>query len=84
MINSENYPRKGQIEWIGIRPGKRQPLEQVKDVILDADQGIRGDHYSGTSGKRHVTLIQAEHIPVIARLTGHDVVDPGLLKKESW
>jgi MOSC domain-containing protein YiiM len=37
--------------------------------------GLDGDH--GRPGKRAVTLIQAEHLPVIAALAGLDRVDPG-------
>lgn len=76
MINSEHYPRNGKIDWIGIRPAKKQPLNEVASAYLDPTHGIDGDHYSGKSGKRHVTLIQAEHIPVIAALVGKESIDP--------
>ena len=33
------------------------------------DAGLQGDHYGGgASGKRHLTLIQHEHLAVVARL----------------
>jgi MOSC domain-containing protein YiiM len=39
------------------------------------ETGLNGDH--GRPGKRAVTLIQAEHLPVIAALAGLDHVEPG-------
>ncbi|MFC5408058.1 MOSC domain-containing protein [Larkinella bovis] len=77
----ENFPRLGRVEWIGIRPIKREAPEAVSEVVVSEREGLIGDHYSGRSGNRHVTLIQAEHLPVIAALTGHDGVDPGLLRR---
>ena len=44
-------------------------------------EGLIGDHYGGLSGHRHVTLIQAEHLPVIAALTGRDTLDPVLVRR---
>jgi MOSC domain-containing protein YiiM len=43
--------------------------------------GLLGDRYAGGSGKRAVTLIQAEHLPAIAALSGHARVDPALLRR---
>ena len=49
------------------------------EVELVADRGIVGDRYQA-AGSRQVTLIQAEHLPVIAALTGADVM-PELLRR---
>ncbi len=77
----EVFPRSGRVEWIGIRPIRKAPLQSVSEVDVSEKNGLIGDHYSGRSGNRHVTLIQAEHLPVVASLTGHDSVDPGLLRR---
>lgn len=77
----KNFPRPGRLEWIGIRPVKRGLVQTVAEVSVSADKGLAGDHYSGRSGNRHVTLIQAEHLPAIAALAGLPGVDPGLLRR---
>lgn len=53
----------------------------VDAVDVSPKKGLVGDHYSGQSGNRHVTLIQAEHLPVVAALTGRDTLDPGVLRR---
>ncbi|SOD78009.1 MOSC domain-containing protein [Spirosoma fluviale] len=75
------FPRPGRIEWIGIRPVRREPVTVVDSIDVTEKKGILGDHYSGQSGNRHVTLIQAEHLPVVAALTGRDVLDPALVRR---
>ena len=77
----ETFPRPGHIEWIGIRPIKRGAVRPVQEVETSDEKGLLGDHYSGHSGNRHVTLIQAEHLPVIAALVGEKDVDPTLLRR---
>ncbi|MCP4786522.1 MAG: MOSC domain-containing protein [Fuerstiella sp.] len=73
----------GRVEWLGsatVREGKMQTPDRVE---LVANQGIRGEHHlreSGTS-KRQVTLIQHEHLPMIAGLMGLEAVDPGLVRR---
>jgi len=74
------FPRAGRVEWIGVRPERHAMPVQV-DAVEVAATGLIGDHYSGTSGKRAVTLIQAEHLSAIASLTGHSSVDPALLRR---
>ena len=44
----------------------------VDEVEAIADRGLVGDRYEA-SGSRQVTLIQAEHLPVIAALVGREV-----------
>ena len=43
--------------------------------------GLVGDRYASGSGKRGITLIQAEHLPVIAALAGLDAVAPTTLRR---
>lgn len=75
------FPRPGRVEWIGIRPERREPMQVVETITFADNKGIIGDHYSGRSGNRHVTLIQAEHLPVVAALTGRDTLNPGLVRR---
>lgn len=61
-------PQTGRLEWIGVRPVRKASPTVVEAAMLDPVKGLIGDHYSGRSGKRHVTLLQAEHVPAILSL----------------
>ena len=74
-------PRPGRVEWIGLRPARGQAMESVEQIEAVAGKGLVGDRYTSGSGKRGVTLIQAEHLPVIAALSGHASVAPALLRR---
>jgi len=75
-------PQVGKLEWIGLRPAQRAPVQAVASVRAEAGLGLIGDRYAESPGtKRQVTLIQAEHLPVIAALTGHAVVPPEWLRR---
>jgi MOSC domain-containing protein YiiM len=66
-----NFPRSGKVEWIGIRAERRAPVVSVTQVEAIAGYGLAGDHYASKSdGKRQVTLIQAEHLRVVAKILG--------------
>jgi len=75
------FPRPGRVVWISIRPERRGAVSVVDSVEVSETAGLVGDHYSGQNGTRHVTLIQAEHLPVIAALTGCTELDPALLRR---
>lgn len=75
------FPRPGKVEWIGIRPIRREAVQAVEIITVSENKGIEGDHYSGQNGNRHVTLIQAEHLPVVAALTDRTTLDPALLRR---
>jgi MOSC domain-containing protein YiiM len=74
-------PQQGSVEWIGIRPARKAPLQAVVQVDAYADQGLAGDHYANPGGKRQVTLIQAEHLEAVASMLGIDVVDPATVRR---
>ncbi len=72
----DTLPQKGKLEWIGLRPQKRAPLQEVTEATLSLEEGLLGDHYAGESRKRQVTLIQAEHLAVVARLLERESISP--------
>lgn len=72
------YAASGRIERILLRPAHRADPIEVGSARLTED-GLAGDH--GRPGKRAVTLIQAEHLPVIAALAGLETVDPASLRR---
>jgi len=76
-------PQTGQLQWIGVRPVKREPLQVITEVEAITDRGLQGDHrmQRKAGGKRQVTLIQSEHLPAIASLSGHAEVLPEWLRR---
>ena len=75
------FPRAGRVRWIGLRPARDVPMREVGAVDATAGGGLAGDRYQGGSGKRGITLIQAEHLPVIAALSGHAAIAPATLRR---
>ena len=73
------HSQAGRVEWIGVRPDRKQPMAVLDQVDIRND-GLVGDRRT-TPGKRAVTLIQHEHLPVIAALSGHDEIDPQTLRR---
>ena len=76
-----HLPRPGRVEWIGLRPKRDVPMQAVEEALAQTGIGLVGDRYAGGSGKRGLTLIQAEHLPAIAALAGRDALDPALLRR---
>ena len=68
----------GRVEAILLRPARRAPMVSVDRVEL-TERGLEGDR--ARRGKRALTLIQAEHLAVIAALSGHETIDPMLLRR---
>ena len=77
----QTFPRTGRIDWISIRPERRGPVEVLAEVTASSETGLVGDHYGGTNGNRHVTLMQAEHLPAIASFVGLAEISPELLRR---
>lgn len=75
-------PQMGKLEWIGIRPKRKEPLQSVKNVLVSKEKGLKGDHFaSKSSTKRQVTLIQQEHLNGVASILGIKEIDPGLTRR---
>lgn len=78
----DTIPQVGKLEWIGVRPARRAPMQVLEYVTAEAGRGLIGDRYAESPGsKRQVTLLQAEHLGVIAALTGHPAVLPEWLRR---
>lgn len=77
----DTLPQQGIVEWIGIRPARKVPLQIVDQIEVQTDRGLVGDHYSNAGGKRQVTLIQAEHLDAVASMLGVDTVDPSGIRR---
>jgi len=72
----------GRLDWIGLSPRRREPLQVVESAEVRVGTGLVGDHHARGGGtEREVTLIQAEHLPVIAAILGRDEVHPGELRR---
>lgn len=72
------HTRPGRVAWIGLRPERLADPVAVEAAEL-TNAGFDGDH--ARSGKRAVTLIQAEHLPVIAALCDRETVAPEFLRR---
>ncbi len=72
----------GVLRWIGVRPAYRAPMQIVEQADVESDRGVIGDRSAFKSGgKRQVTLVQFEHLAVIAALCGRREVAPELLRR---
>ena len=77
----KTLPQQGKVTWIGVRPERRAEMLIVDAVEAKTQHGLTGDRYAGRSGNRQVTLIQTEHLPVIASTLGIESVDPAQLRR---
>lgn len=78
----KNFPGEGTVRWIGVRPGRGLPVTPLSEVAIDLEHGLDGDRYRGKPGAiRQVTLIQAEHLDVVAKLLRRAAVDPAVLRR---
>lgn len=72
------HARAGRVEAILCRPARLASPVRVPEAFL-AEGGLAGDH--ARTGRRALTLVQAEHLPVIAALAGLAELDPALLRR---
>lgn len=77
------FPHAGRLEAIWLRPARGEAALGVRDAIVEAGRGLQGDRASRgrAGGKRQLTLLQAEHLPVIAQLLRRKSVDAADLRR---
>jgi MOSC domain-containing protein YiiM len=76
-------PQVGRLEWIGARHAHGEPMVELDEAELAAGRGLVGDRAARAKvgGKRQVTLLQHEHLPVIAAFSGQKALAPALLRR---
>lgn len=76
------FPRSGRLDAVLLRPARGAPMRSVESALALADRGLEGDRSANRSGhRRQVTLIQAEHLGVVAKLLGRDEIDACLPRR---
>jgi MOSC domain-containing protein YiiM len=79
---TDTFPRHGRLEWIGVRPMQREAMRELLQAHAQVDRGLDGDHRARKAGSpRQVTLIQREHLAVVAQLLGQRDVAPELTRR---
>lgn len=76
-------PQVGRVTWLGARPEHGASMLASEEVELITGRGLRGDvsARSKAGHGRQVTLLQEEHLPVLAGLTGALEVRPEQLRR---
>ncbi|MFI8745482.1 MOSC domain-containing protein [Pseudomonas sp. NPDC077186] len=70
-------PQVGRVRWLGVRPAARATMLEVEAVQARREAGLTGDHARpGPRNARQVTLIQWEHLAVVAALLGRQAPLP--------
>jgi len=77
------FAQAGRVTWLGLRPARAEPMREVERAVAHEARGLEGDRASTKrGGARQLSLLQAEHLPVIAALAGLDAPPaPALLRR---
>ena len=83
------FPRAGRLDAIFLRPARRVAVRSAASAQAVAGLGLAGDRSAintmaqtpGLGSKRQVTLLQTEHLPVIAALAGLPEVNAEWLRR---
>ncbi|WP_068829194.1 MOSC domain-containing protein [Pseudomonas sp. BMS12] len=72
-------PQQGRVRWIGVRPLARGEMLELEAVEARREAGLTGDHARpGPRNARQVTLIQWEHLAVVAALLQREITPADL------
>jgi MOSC domain-containing protein YiiM len=84
---TRQFPNTGRLDAIFLRPKRDMAALRVDSAMAEVDRGLLGDRSAARApakpggGKRQVTLIQAEHLPLIAAWSAHAPLDPATLRR---
>lgn len=84
---SRQFPHPGRVQAIVLRPARDAPALSVERALALPERGLQGDRSAARpasrpgGGKRQVTLLQAEHLPLVAAWTGLAQIDPTQLRR---
>jgi MOSC domain-containing protein YiiM len=82
-----HFPFPGRIEAIFLRPARRAPVLSVDSAEAAPGRGLIGDRFAErlrdkpSQRKREITLMQAEHLPVIAAWCTRERIAPEQLRR---
>lgn len=71
------------MRWIGVRPQHGAIVQPQDEVTALTERGLEGDvaAHAKRGGKRQVTLMQSEHLPVLASLLRRPAIEPAALRR---
>ena len=77
------FPLAGRLDAIFLRPARGAPVLQPTECRAIEGFGLEGDRTASGrgGGKRQVTLLQAEHLAVVAALLQRAAIDPADLRR---
>lgn len=80
---TSRFARAGRLEAIYLRLERDAPALRVDSTVAIAGRGLDGDRARGGRGghERQVTLIQHEHVPIIASWIGAAAIDAATLRR---
>jgi MOSC domain-containing protein YiiM len=84
---SRHAPHTGRLDAIYLRPARMQKVVSVDAALALVDRGLQGDRSAARGpsrpggSKRQVTLLQAEHLGVIASLSRNTGLDAATLRR---
>lgn len=77
------FPHAGRLDAIFLRPARGAPLLRPRECVAIEGFGLEGDRAAigRGGGKRQVTLLQAEHLAVVAAMLRREAIDPADLRR---
>lgn len=77
------FPFPGRLDAILLRPARGRPAVRAQACDAVEGFGLEGDRSAKGrgGGNRQVTLLQSEHLPVVAALLRRADLDPALLRR---